>query len=45
MNMKESKDVEHKAVLSVSIEGMLPIYGVGDYYTNVPIVISFEEVQ
>ena len=45
MNMKESKDVEHKAVLSVSIDGMLPIYGVGDYYTNVPIVISFEDVQ
>ncbi len=45
MNMKESKDVEHKAVLSVSIEGMLPIYGVGGYYTNVPIVISFEDVQ
>jgi len=45
MNMKESKDMEHEAVLSVSIEGMLPIYGVGDYYTNVPIVISFEDVQ
>lgn len=45
MNVAESKDVEHKAVLSVSIEGMLPIYGVGDYYTNVPIVISFEDMQ
>ena len=45
VKVAESRDVEHKAVLSVSIEGMLPIYGVGDYYTNVPIVISFEDVQ
>ena len=45
VKVTESKDVEHKAVLSVSLEGMLPIYGVGDYYTNVPIVISFEDVQ
>ena len=46
VKVTESRDVEHKAVLSVSIEGMLPIYGVGDYYyTNVPIVISFEDVQ
>ena len=45
VKVAESKNVEHKAVLSVSIEGMIPIYGVGDYYTNVPIVISFEDVQ
>ena len=39
------EDAENTAALSVSIEGMIPIYGIGDYYTNVPLVVSFEDVQ
>lgn len=45
LKIQAGEDVEHKAALSVSIEDMLPIYGIGDYYTNVPLVVSFEDVQ
>ena len=45
LKIQTGEDVEHKAALSVSIEDMLPIYGIGDYYTNVPLVVSFEDVQ
>lgn len=45
LKIQAGEDVENTAALSVSIEGMLPIYGIGDYYTNVPLVISFEDVQ
>lgn len=45
LKIAADEDVENTAALSVSIEGMLPIYGIGDYYTNVPLVISFEDVQ
>lgn len=45
LKIQAGEDVEHTAALSVSIEDMLPIYGIGDYYTNVPLVISFEDVQ
>ena len=45
LRIQEDEDVEHTAALSVSIEDMLPIYGIGDYYTNVPLVVSFEDVQ
>lgn len=40
-----NEDVENTATLTVSIEGMIPVYGIGDYYTNVPLLISFEDVQ
>lgn len=45
LNVNASEDVENTAALSVCIEGMIPIYGIGNYYTNVPLVISFEDVQ
>ena len=45
LNIAADEDMENTATLSVSIEGMLPIYGIGDYYTNVPLVVSFEDVQ
>lgn len=45
LKIQAGEDVEHTAALSVSIEDMLPIYGIGDYYTNVPLVVSFEDVQ
>ena len=44
LKIAADEDVENTAVLSVSIEDMLPIYGIGDYYTNVPLVISFEDI-
>lgn len=45
LKVSESKTVENTAHLSVSIVGMVPIFGVGDYYTNVPLTISFTDVQ
>lgn len=45
LKIAADEDVEHTAALSVCIEGMIPIYGIGDYYTNVPLVVSFEDVQ
>ena len=45
LKIAADEDVENTAALSVSIEGMIPIYGIGDYYTNVPLVVSFEDVQ
>ena len=45
LKIATDEDVEHTAALSVGIEGMIPIYGIGDYYTNVPLVVSFEDVQ
>ena len=45
LKIAADEDVENTAALSVSIEGMIPIYGIGDYYTNVPLVISFEDIQ
>ncbi len=45
LKIQAGEDVEHTAALSVSMEGMVPIYGIGDYYTNVPLVVSFEDVQ
>lgn len=44
LKIAESAQVEHTAALSVAIEGMIPVYGIGDYYTNVPLVISFEDM-
>lgn len=45
LNVSENQEVENTSTLTVSIEGMVPIYGIGDYYTNVPLLISFENVQ
>ena len=45
LKVMAGEDVEHTAALSVSIQDLLPIYGIGDYYTNVPLVISFEDIQ
>ena len=45
LKIQAGEDVEHTAALSVRIEEMLPIYGIGDYYTNVPLVVSFEDIQ
>lgn len=45
LNVSENQEVENTSTLTVSIEGMVPIYGIGDYYTNVPLLISFEDVQ
>lgn len=45
LNVLENQEVENTSTLTVSIEGMVPIYGIGDYYTNVPLLISFENVQ
>lgn len=45
LNFAADEDVDNTAALSVSIEGMIPIYGIGNYYTNVPLVVSFEDVQ
>lgn len=44
LKIQAGETVQHTAGLSVSIEDMLPIYGIGDYYTNVPLLISFEDV-
>jgi len=45
LNVSENQEVENTSTLTVSIEGMVPIYGIGDYYTNVPLLISFEDMQ
>ena len=45
LNVSGNQEVENTSTLTVSIEGMVPIYGIGDYYTNVPLLISFENVQ
>ena len=45
LNVSENQEVENTSTLKVSIEGMIPIYGIGDYYTNVPLMISFEDIQ
>lgn len=45
LKIAADEEAENTAALSVSIEGMIPIYGIGDYYTNVPLVVSFEDVQ
>lgn len=44
LNVSENQEVENTSTLKVSIEGMIPIYGIGDYYTNVPLLISFEDM-
>ena len=45
LNVSENQEVENTSTLTVSIEGMVPIYGIGNYYTNVSLLISFEDVQ
>ena len=45
LNVSENQEVENTSTLKVSIGGMIPIYGIGDYYTNVPFMISFEDIQ